>query len=32
MLTREQAIRALTVDAVPACPYWRPDSELGVLD
>jgi hypothetical protein len=30
--TREQAIRALTVDAVPPCPYCRPDSDLGVLD
>ncbi|MFE9372226.1 DUF6233 domain-containing protein [Streptomyces sp. NPDC006711] len=31
-VTREQALRALTVDAVPACPYCRPDSELGVLE
>lgn len=31
-VSREQAIRALTVDAVPACPYCRPDSDLGVLD
>jgi hypothetical protein len=31
-VTREQAIRALTVDAVPACPYCRPDNALGVLD
>ncbi|MEU6048926.1 DUF6233 domain-containing protein [Streptomyces xanthochromogenes] len=30
--TREQAVRALTVGAVPACPYCRPDSELGVLE
>ncbi|MFF4247858.1 DUF6233 domain-containing protein [Streptomyces sp. NPDC001822] len=30
-MTREQALRALTQDGVTACPYCRPDRELGVL-
>jgi hypothetical protein len=30
-LTREQALCALT-EGVEACPYCRPDSELGVLE
>lgn len=30
-ITREQALRALT-DGVPACPYCRPDTDLGVLE
>ncbi|MFD9633637.1 DUF6233 domain-containing protein, partial [Streptomyces violascens] len=31
-ITREQALRALTVEDVPPCQYCRPDSELGVLE
>ncbi|UUN29460.1 DUF6233 domain-containing protein [Streptomyces sp. FIT100] len=31
VLTREQALRALTEDGVAACPYCRPDNDLGVL-
>lgn len=31
-LTRDQALRALGVDRIPACPYCSPDSVLGVLD
>lgn len=31
VMTREQALRALTQDGVTACPYCRPDRELGVL-
>lgn len=31
-LTREQAIRALTTEIIPACPYCRPDTDLGVLE
>ncbi|MET7526851.1 DUF6233 domain-containing protein [Streptomyces sp900116325] len=30
-MTREQALRALTEDGITACPYCRPDRELGVL-
>ncbi|MER5380752.1 DUF6233 domain-containing protein [Streptomyces sp. NPDC002688] len=30
-LAREQALRALTEDGVTACPYCRPDTDLGVL-
>ncbi|MFF5894366.1 DUF6233 domain-containing protein [Streptomyces argenteolus] len=30
-MTREQALRALTEDGIPACPYCRPDRDLGVL-
>ncbi|WP_406409112.1 DUF6233 domain-containing protein [Streptomyces sp. NBC_01643] len=30
-MTREQALRALTEDGIMACPYCRPDRELGVL-
>ncbi|MGP4052651.1 DUF6233 domain-containing protein [Streptomyces sp. 2A115] len=30
-LAREQALRAITEDGVPACPYCRPDTDLGVL-
>ncbi|MEU2431194.1 DUF6233 domain-containing protein [Streptomyces sp. NPDC007861] len=30
-LTREQALRAVTEDGVAACPYCRPDNDLGVL-
>ncbi|MEU9013204.1 DUF6233 domain-containing protein [Streptomyces sp. NPDC048479] len=30
-LTREQALRALTQDGIRACPYCRPDTDLGVL-
>ncbi|WP_328493692.1 DUF6233 domain-containing protein [Streptomyces sp. NBC_00414] len=30
-LPREQALRALTQDGVTACPYCRPDNDLGVL-
>lgn len=31
-LTREEALRALGVERIPACPYCGPDRELGVLD
>ncbi|WP_234376461.1 DUF6233 domain-containing protein [Streptomyces sp. CB01201] len=31
-VTRDQALRAITVEDVPPCQYCRPDSELGVLD
>ncbi|MFE1801922.1 MULTISPECIES: DUF6233 domain-containing protein [unclassified Streptomyces] len=30
-LPREQALRALTEDGISACPYCRPDNDLGVL-
>jgi hypothetical protein len=30
-LPREQALRALTEDGITACPYCRPDNDLGVL-
>ncbi|MFJ7968061.1 DUF6233 domain-containing protein [Streptomyces sp. NPDC096324] len=30
-LAREQALRAITEDGVTACPYCRPDTDLGVL-
>ncbi|MGW2560074.1 DUF6233 domain-containing protein [Streptomyces sp. NPDC001514] len=30
-LAREQALRAITEDGIPACPYCRPDTDLGVL-
>ncbi|MFI6609710.1 DUF6233 domain-containing protein [Streptomyces sp. NPDC050507] len=30
-MTREQALRALTEGGITACPYCRPDRELGVL-
>ncbi|MCX4819686.1 DUF6233 domain-containing protein [Streptomyces sp. NBC_01142] len=30
-LTREQALRAITEDGITACPYCRPDTDLGVL-
>ncbi|WP_413759132.1 DUF6233 domain-containing protein [Streptomyces sp. MMBL 11-3] len=30
-LERDQALRALTEDGVTACPYCRPDTDLGVL-
>ncbi|MGX1886240.1 DUF6233 domain-containing protein [Streptomyces sp. NPDC055287] len=30
-MTHEQALRALTEDGITACPYCRPDRELGVL-
>jgi hypothetical protein len=30
-LTREQALRALTVDQVPPCAVCHPDTDLGVL-
>ncbi|MFC5805691.1 DUF6233 domain-containing protein [Streptomyces formicae] len=31
VLTREQALRTLTEDGIAACPYCRPDNDLGVL-
>ncbi|MFD7233187.1 DUF6233 domain-containing protein [Streptomyces sp. NPDC059881] len=31
-LSREDAIRALTVGGVKACEFCRPNSELGILD
>ncbi|MBP2583370.1 hypothetical protein J3A78_003848 [Streptomyces sp. PvR006] len=31
-LTREEAIRAMTVDDIPPCPYCRPETDLGLLD
>jgi hypothetical protein len=31
-LTREQALRALTVEHVPPCSVCHPDQDLGVLD
>ena len=31
LMTREQALRALTEDGITACRYCRPDRELGVL-
>lgn len=31
-LTRDGALRALTSDQVPPCPFCRPDTALGVLD
>lgn len=31
-LSREEALRALGVERIPACPYCSPDAELGVLD
>ncbi|WP_328906114.1 DUF6233 domain-containing protein [Streptomyces sp. NBC_00234] len=30
-MTREQALRALTADGITACPFCRPDRDLGVL-
>ncbi|MEU3918973.1 DUF6233 domain-containing protein [Streptomyces sp. NPDC029004] len=30
-LTREQALRAITEEGITACPYCRPDTDLGVL-
>ncbi|MGW7363191.1 DUF6233 domain-containing protein [Streptomyces sp. NPDC054841] len=30
-LAREQALRAITEDGIAACPYCRPDTDLGVL-
>ncbi|MEV7403306.1 DUF6233 domain-containing protein [Streptomyces sp. NPDC091267] len=30
-MTREQALRAITEGGVTACPYCRPDRDLGVL-
>ncbi|MFF3454634.1 DUF6233 domain-containing protein [Streptomyces sp. NPDC002730] len=30
-LTREQALRTLTEGGITACPYCRPDTDLGVL-
>ncbi|MEU8673120.1 DUF6233 domain-containing protein [Streptomyces sp. NPDC048560] len=30
-MTREQALRALTEDGIEACPFCRPDRDLGVL-
>ncbi|QNE74673.1 hypothetical protein F0344_08665 [Streptomyces finlayi] len=30
-MTRAQALRALTEDGITACPYCRPDRDLGVL-
>ncbi|MEU6596860.1 DUF6233 domain-containing protein [Streptomyces flaveolus] len=29
---REQAVRALTEEGVPACPLCRPDTALGILE
>ncbi|AYN39937.1 hypothetical protein D9753_14545 [Streptomyces dangxiongensis] len=29
---REQAVRALTEEGVPACPLCRPDTTLGILE
>ncbi|MFF9766823.1 DUF6233 domain-containing protein [Streptomyces sp. NPDC053086] len=29
---REQAVRALTDEGVPACPLCRPDTALGILE
>jgi hypothetical protein len=31
-ITRGDALRLLGVDRLEACPYCRPDAELGVLD
>ncbi|MFI8499482.1 DUF6233 domain-containing protein [Streptomyces sp. NPDC085524] len=31
-VTRTDALRLLGVDRLEACPYCRPDAELGVLD
>lgn len=31
-LTRDQALRALTVDQIPPCVYCTPDRDLGVLE
>ncbi|MFD6329456.1 DUF6233 domain-containing protein [Streptomyces niveus] len=30
--SREQALRALTVDQIPPCVYCTPDRDLGVLE
>ncbi|MEU0396019.1 DUF6233 domain-containing protein [Streptomyces sp. NPDC006208] len=30
-LTHDQALSALTQDGITACPYCRPDTDLGAL-
>lgn len=30
-MSRDQALRAITEDGIPPCPYCRPDTDLGVL-